>query len=55
MNRTLSALLALALTLATLGLSLAPALQNPDYEALAKSQLRTMELPPVFVSGKRVA
>lgn len=53
MYRTLNALLALVLTVATMALALAPALQTPDAQQVAR--LPRTELPPVFITGKRLA
>lgn len=56
MNRTLNALLAVALTLATLALALAPALQAPQTLEAGPSpqQVRTIDPPLVEIAGKRL-
>ena len=56
MNRTLNALFAAALTLATLALALAPALQAPQTldAGLSPQQVRTIEPPLVEIAGKRL-
>ena len=56
MNRTLNALFAVALTLATLALALAPALQAPQTLETGRSpqQVRTIDPPLVEIAGKRL-
>jgi hypothetical protein len=55
MNRTLNALFALALTLATMALALAPAIQAPQTLDAGRSQqqIRMIEPPLVEIAGKR--
>lgn len=56
MNRTLNALFALALTLASMALALAPALQAPQTLDAGRSQqqIRTLEPAVVEIVGKRL-
>ena len=56
MNRTLNALFAVALTLATLALALAPAIQAPQTLDAGRSpdQVRTIDPPLVEIAGKRL-